>query len=179
MQMDEGMDTGDILLQRRLAIAPDDTSGSLALKMADLGGAALIEALELLKAGKLPRHPQDHGAATPAPPLDKSLSPIDWQQPAARISCQIRGLDPWPLAHTFLADKQLRLFAPSLSKESATAIPGAIIRVDRQGLLVATGDGLLLIREIQREGGKRMAVGDFIQGHPLPVGAILTSSSAR
>ncbi len=172
MQMDEGLDTGDILLQRSLAISPEDTSATLAARMAVLGGQALVEALELLKAGKLPAVKQDDKRATSAPPLSKTMSAIDWSLPADKISFLIRGLDPWPSAQTTLNGQGIRLFKPTVATEPAAAPPGTItvLKPENDRLGIATGDGCLLISEIQREGGKRLSVGDFIRGHPLQVG---------
>ncbi|MFU8819776.1 MAG: methionyl-tRNA formyltransferase [Desulfurivibrio sp.] len=172
MQMDEGMDTGDILLQRSLPIDPADTADSLAAKMAPLGGTALVEALELLRAGNLPPRKQDDGQATMAPLLCKTMAPIDWNRSAREISCLIRGLDPWPLARTTHGDTTLRLFKPEFATEPAGAAPGTItlMQPDRNRLGIATGEGCLLVGELQREGGKRLAVGDFLRGYPLKLG---------
>ncbi|MFH7319160.1 methionyl-tRNA formyltransferase [Desulfurivibrio sp. D14AmB] len=172
MQMDEGMDTGDILLQRRLAIKPDDTAASLAARMAPLGGTALVDALELLRAEALPPHKQDDAQATMAPLLCKTMAPIDWQRSARAISCQIRGLDPWPLARTNHDETTLRLFKPELAAEPAGAPPGTITMVqpNLNRLGIATGEGCLLVGELQREGGKRLAVSDFLRGYPLKLG---------
>ncbi|MFZ5775343.1 MAG: methionyl-tRNA formyltransferase [Thermodesulfobacteriota bacterium] len=170
MQMDEGMDTGDILLPGGLPIEPDDTSATLAVKMADLGGRLLIEALERLKAGQLPPIKQDDAQVTLAPPLCKHQAVIDWAMPATAISCQIRGLDPWPLAYTTLDGKWLRLFGPTVVREAAGQPPGTILRADKTGLLIATGQDALLVREVQLEGGKRMPAEAFLCGRPLATG---------
>ena len=174
MQMDEGMDTGDILLPRAMAIRPDDTAGSLASRMAILGGEALIEALELLKKGKLPPRKQDHSKATAAPPLSKEMGCIDWQKPATELNCLIRGLDPWPTAYTSLAGTLVRLFKPRVLEGESLAPPGTIIKAAKDGLFVATGKGTLQLLEIQREGGKRLPVADFLRGHPLTPGSRFT-----
>ena len=170
MQMDEGMDTGDILLPGRLTIEPDDTASTLAVKMADLGGRLLIEALELLKTENLPPRKQDDRLATPAPPLSKELSAIDWRKPAREISCQIRGLDPWPMAHTTLEGKWLRLFAPRMIAGPVREAPGTLCRADKTGLTVATGEEYLRLGEVQLEGGKRMSADAFLRGRPLAPG---------
>ena len=174
MQMDEGMDTGDILLQRRMAINSDDTTSTLAARMAILGAQALIEALELLKQGKLPRLRQDDSGATMAPLMCKTMSPIDWNLPATRISCLIRGLDPWPLARTTLKGEMVRLFKPQAVAEPSGAEPGTItlLQPEKNIMGIATGDGCLLVGEIQREGGKRLPVGEFHRGHPLSLGQL-------
>ena len=171
MQMDEGMDTGDILLPRTMAIAPEDTAATLATKMAHLGGQALVEALELLKAGKLSRQKQDDRLATDAPPLTKEMGAIDWTRPAQELSCLIRGLDPWPTAHTTLGGETIRLFKPTVVAATAGKPPGTVIRADKAGLLVATGNALLQIGELQREGGKRLPAADFLRGHPIAPGS--------
>jgi len=174
MQMDEGMDTGDILLPRAMAIRPDDTAGTLATRMAILGGEALIEALELLKKGQLPPRKQDHRQATNAPPLVKEMGCIDWQKSAWELSCLIRGLDPWPTAYTRLDGNLMRLFRPQVREGDCLVPPGVITKADQQGLFVATGQGTLQVEEIQREGGKRLAVADFLRGHPLAPGSRFT-----
>ncbi len=170
MQMDEGMDTGDILLPGCLAIEPDDTAGTLAVKMAALGGRLLIEALEQLKTGNLPPHKQDDSLATPAPQLSKNLSEIDWHRSAKEISCQIRGLDPWPMAHTTLEGKWLRFFAPQVIAGPVRETPGTLCRANKAGLVVATGEDYLRFGEVQLEGSKRMSVDAFLRGRPLTPG---------
>jgi methionyl-tRNA formyltransferase len=175
MQMDEGLDTGDILYPAGLAIGPDDTAGSLFEKLAELGGKTLIEALALMKKGKLVPRKQDDSLASLAPPLTKEQGLVDWSKPATTISCLIRGLDPWPSTYTFLDKKRVRLFSPEVAgpaiqlKDSDTP-PGTLCRADDNGLLISTGEGLLFIREIQFEGSKRMAVKDFLRGRKLEPG---------
>ncbi len=175
MQMDEGLDTGDILLTRELPITPEDTAASLAVRMAELGGKALSEALALLHRGKLGPIPQNEEQATAAPPLTKEQGLIDWNLPAEVIGCQVRGLDPWPTAYTYLDGKRLRLFGPSIIAGESTEPPGAIISCDRHGLLIATGQDQLLIREVQLEGAKRVTADAFLRGHKLPPGTVLGS----
>lgn len=170
MQMDEGMDTGDILLPGKLTIAADDTAGSLAGKMADLGGRLLVEALEKLKAGTLHPRKQDDSRATLAPPLVKEQGIIDWRDSAWKISCQIRGLDPWPLAFTTLNGSWLRFFRPTVIEGPVAEPPGTLLSADKHGLLIATGENCLQVKEIQREGGKRLSVDAFLRGHPLQPG---------
>ncbi len=175
MQMDEGMDTGDILLQEKLQIDRDDTAGSLAVKMAELGGKALGSALDLLRADKLTPIAQNNDLATLAPLLKKEDGQVNWSQSAAEISCRIRGLDPWPTSYTFLADKRLRLFSPEVVDKNPCqdSVPGTICTADRNGLLVSTGDGCLLIKEIQAEGAKRMSVEAYLSGRTLQPGTCL------
>lgn len=167
MQMDEGMDTGDILLPGALPVEPDDTAGTLAVKMAALGGKLLVEALDLLKTGKLKPSKQDDSLATLAPPLSKEQGKIDWERSAAEISCLVRGLDPWPTAYTSLDGKFLRLFKPKVIEDQVDSLPGILCRADAEGLLIATGKDYLLVEEVQLEGSKRMAVDAFLRGRPL------------
>ncbi len=169
MQMDEGMDTGDILLPGRLPIAPDDTSATLAVKMAALGGKLLVEALDLLRNDELPPIKQDDSLATDAPMLCKHEAKIDWTQSASQISCQIRGLQPWPMAFTEYEGKWIRLFQPEVTSGEPTEPPGTLTRIDN-GLLIATQHDYLLIREVQREGSKRMEVDAFLRGRPMEIG---------
>lgn len=176
MQMDEGIDTGDILLQDTLPIARDDTAGTLSGKLADLGGATLGKALDLLRQNMLKPAKQDADQASFAPLLKKEDGQIDWHQSAEQISCLIRGLDPWPMTYTTLFGKRLRLFSPAVVnnyKQSAFSEPGTVCSADRRGLLVATGRGSLLIKEIQAEGSRRMAVEAFISGKPIAPGTLL------
>jgi methionyl-tRNA formyltransferase len=176
MQMDVGMDTGDMLLQKTLTITDDDTAATLAVKMATLGGDLLTQALDLLKEDRLPPIPQNNDLATDAPMLTKDEARIDWQHSARQISCQIRGLDPWPKATTTLGKKWLRPFKPVVSDTHSDQTPGTIIDVGKQGITVATGKGNLLFTEIQLEGKKRMGVDAFILGYQLKTGIILGQS---
>ena len=170
MQMDVGMDTGDILLPARLPADPGETAGSLFVKLADLGAATLQQALDLLRQDKLPPIPQDHSRATVAPMLTKEHGLVDWTKPAAELHCRVRGLDPWPTAYSFLAQKRFRFFAPEVVHYPSGTAPGTLLRADKVGFLIATGRDAILIREIQPEGGKRMTVDAFICGHPLEPG---------
>jgi len=175
MQLDEGLDTGDILLSHSLAIAPDDTAATLAVRMAELGGSLLCEALALLHQGRLPATVQNEAQATAAPPLTKEQGLVDWNLPAEVLSCRVRGLDPWPTAYTFLNGLRLRLYAPSVVAGEGSASPGTILRADQDGLLIATGRNQLLVKEIQLEGGKRLELQAFLRGRELAAGTILGS----
>ncbi len=170
MQMDVGMDTGAMLLPASVPVANDETAGSLFTKLSNLGGTALLEALDLLRQDKLPPIEQDHSLATDAPPLKKEHGSIDWTQPASVIHCFIRGMDPWPTAYSFLDGKRFRFFAPALSEISSDKPPGSIVQADKNGLSLATGEGVLLVREIQPEGKKRMSVEAYLCGQTLEVG---------
>jgi len=177
MQMDEGIDTGDILLQEKIPVDPADTAGTLSAKLAELGGRALGKALDLLRQDKLKPAKQDGKQASLAPLLKKEDGLMDWSQSAAQISGLIRGLDPWPTTYTTLSGKRLRLFSPEVFEKNPCQNnfpePGIVCRADRNGLLVTTGNGYLLIKEIQPEGSRRMGVDAFISGKPLQLGTLL------
>ena len=176
IQMDEGMDTGDILLTAKIATSPDETAGTLFKKMAQLGATTLLSAINGLKEGTIIPVQQDHDGATIAPMLKKEDGRIDWGLSAEKISCMIRGLDPWPSAWCSLDGRRLRLFTPQVAENSREdADSGKIIRADQDGLLVACGTGTLLFKELQPEGKKRMTVASFLCGHPLAAGTSLVN----
>jgi methionyl-tRNA formyltransferase len=177
MQMDRGIDTGDILLQEKVAIAPDDTAGTLSIKMAEIGGKTLGKAIDLLRADKLKPVKQDDTQASFAPLLSKEKRQLNWSQTAEQISCLIRGLDPWPATYTMLSGKRIRLFSPRIIPldqcDTAPMEPGTVCGADKNGLVIATGQDCLLVEEIQAEGSRRLKVDAFISGHPIPAGARL------
>jgi methionyl-tRNA formyltransferase len=170
MQMDVGMDTGAMLFPASVPVELTETAGGLFTKLSNLGGTTLLKALDLLRQDKLPPIEQDHSLATAAPPLKKEDGSIDWDKSAWEIHCLIRGMDPWPTAYSFLDGKRFRFFSPELNDTPCKQEPGSIIQADRNGLLLATGDGTLLVREIQPEGKKRMSVEAYLCGHPLENG---------
>jgi methionyl-tRNA formyltransferase len=174
IQMDEGMDTGDMLLKAKITTDPDETAGSLFDKLAILGSATLLKAITGLKEGTITPVAQDHDQATVAPMLKKDDGLIDWHKDARDIECLVRGLDPWPTAFCFLDSKRLRLFSPEVLHKDGNAQPGTVLQADKRGILVACGTNSLLIREIQPEGKKRMAVESFLCGHPIATGTLLT-----
>ena len=167
MQMDENMDTGNILLPASIPVTDEETAGGLFEKLSQLGGTTLLKALNLLRDNKLPSIEQDHSLATEAPPLKKEDGCIDWHKSAREIHCLIRGMDPWPTAYSFLHGKRFRFFRPLLNDTVFSNPPGSIIRADKNGLLLATGHGSLLVLEIQPEGKKRMSVAAYLCGQKL------------
>jgi methionyl-tRNA formyltransferase len=173
MQMDAGLDTGDMLLLGSLSISDHDTSSTMIPKLAELGAELLIQVLKALALAPLPPQKQDDSQASLAPPLTKDDATINWQHSASAISCQIRALDPWPLAHTAYEGKQLKPFCPIVMHEPCSEAPGTLVRADKNGLVIACGNDLLLITEIQFEGKKRMPVHSFLLGHPLTIGTVL------
>lgn len=176
MQMDEGMDTGDMLMKVAIAPEPGETAGSLFPKIAELGSQALMDTLDLLGQGGLAMINQERGQATSAPMLTKEDGLINWQQSAQTIHCLIRGLDPWPTAYCFLGGKKAQVFSPAVVHQNSSRKPGTLIRADREGLLVATRRECLLIQEIKLEGKKRMGVADFLNGYPVEIGINLSGT---
>ncbi|HEX5550966.1 MAG TPA: methionyl-tRNA formyltransferase [Nitrospira sp.] len=178
MLMDEGMDTGAILLQATMVIEPDDTAGSLSSRLADLGGRLLVETLAQSKAGTLTPRPQDHGQATLAPLLKKEDGAVNWTMSATSIANRIRGLTPWPGAYTFLKTDRWTISRSVALDEAATLAPGQIIALTKDAIHVATGKGVLAIRELQPANGRRMPAAQYLAGHPLQNGMQLSQSEA-
>ncbi|MDH5739791.1 MAG: methionyl-tRNA formyltransferase [Nitrospira sp.] len=175
MLMDEGMDTGPMLLQEKVAIMPEDTAGTLAPRLAELGGRLLVETIAQLKAGTLMPKKQDNGQATMAPLLKKEDGLIDWTMSAASLANRVRGLSPWPGAYTFLGEERWNVWRVVPSRSAVTDKPGTIVAVDKQSILVATGEGLLDVQEIQTANSKRMPVSQFLTGHKVATGMQLGS----
>ncbi len=170
MQMDEGMDTGNILLPAQIEVDDTETAGGLFEKLAGLGAKTLLEALNLLRKKGLEPVVQEHEVATKARPLKKEDGLLDWSKSAKELQCLIRGLDPWPSAYSFLDGKRFRFFSPEVVYKGSGHPPGILLLADNQGILVATGKNSLLIREIQPEGKKRMDVSAYLCGQSLEAG---------
>ncbi len=177
MYMDVGLDTGDMILQEKLAISPEETGGSLFDRMAVLGADLLLAALDKLEDGTATRTPQDNDQATYVKMLNKEMGKLDFSQAAVKLERYIRGLNPWPSAYTILDGKTLKLWKaevePNTSESAAKAAPGEIVDIRKDAIAVTTGDGILVIRELQLEGKKRMPVDAFLRGFPLQVGSRL------
>jgi methionyl-tRNA formyltransferase len=178
MLMDEGLDTGAMLLQESISICPEDTAGTLSPRLAELGGRLLVKTLAQLKAGALTPRPQDHRRATLAPLLKKEDGLIDWTMSAPSIANRIRGLTPWPGAYTFLKADRWTIWRASAMIEPTTAPPGRIIGVGKDGIRVATGHGMLAIHELQPANSRRMPVVQYLAGHPLETDIQLSQSAA-
>jgi methionyl-tRNA formyltransferase len=175
MLMDEGMDTGPILLQEKVPIGPKDTAESLAGRMQDVGAKLLVRTIGELKTGSLKPRPQDSSQATMAPLLKKEDGLIQWNQPAAAIANRVRGLVPWPGAYTFYGPVRWQLWEVSaldapIIKDAA---PGEILGVEKDEVLVATGDRTIRIEELQPENKRRMKAREYLAGHRMKAGTIL------
>jgi methionyl-tRNA formyltransferase len=176
MHMAEGLDTGDIVLRRETRLRRRETGGSLHDRLAVLAAEALAETWPLLLAGKAPRQPQDAALATYAPKLSRESGTIDWRASQLAIDRRIRAMNPWPAAHTSVpmpeGRRQLKVFS-CIPHRRESGAPGSVLAADRRGLLVAAGEGAVLLREVQLEGKRRMAAHDFLLGHPLAPGTVL------
>lgn len=173
MQMDVGLDTGDMLLKKEVLLDEEETGGSLHDKLSTLGGNLLIETLEKIEAGDIhPEKQDDSQAGEYARMLDKNLGRIDFSMPAAEIERLIRGLNPWPSAFTSYNGKTMKLWKAK-ADNCGQGVPGQVIHVDKNSFTVQTGQGTLQIIELQMEGKKRMDAGAFLRGCPLETGTML------
>lgn len=169
MFMDEGLDTGDMLMRETLPITQAMTAAELHDAMMKLGADVLEKTLFSLSEGTLKRTPQDEALSTYAPLLDKEVGRIDWKKPAQEIHDLVRGLNSWPGAYTMLEGQKFKIWRTRLAE--GTAEPGEIVSVTKQGLLVGTGEGMLEILEVQAPSKKKMAAGDYVRGHGLQLPA--------
>src|SRR5467141_982235 len=161
MYMDEGLDTGDILLQRKIDISPTETGATLHDRLAQIAPEALLESLRLLAIGNAPRDPQDKTLATYAPKLNREAGRINWNETAEAIERKIRAFNPWPGAFTKIAGGNLKIFAASIM--DLRGKPGEILRKNRE-LVVATSDRALSLTDVQLEGKRRMSAAEFLRG---------------
>lgn len=174
MIMDEGVDTGPILLQREIEILPDENAEELEKRLSIIGGELLIETLDGLLSGAIKPMPQDHEHASYARFIKKEDGNIDWHMDAEAIHNRIRGLQPWPGAYTFIGETMLKIYASKvIDREGSSILPGTIIEAEGSGLKVATGKGIIAILEIQREGKRRLPISEFLKGFPIKTGTIL------
>lgn len=199
MRMDAGLDTGDMLLAEKVALAPDETGGSLFEKLSEVGARLLLKTLDALEEGSV--KPQAQPAESPtayAAMLKKTDGEIDWSKSAVTIERMVRGLNPWPSAYTHLNGKTLKIWRAELCKEAgdgasaegdgkrntaegaeketfavSSAAPGTVVKATKTGLCVQTGEGVLSMKEVQLEGKKRMAIAAFLRGFSVEEGVRL------
>jgi methionyl-tRNA formyltransferase len=174
MLMDEGLDTGDILLSSKIKIFSDDTSGTLHDRLANLSADVLIQTIERIEAGDIRPISQDHSQATYAPLLKKNDGRMNWEMPAQTLEAFIRGMTPWPGAFTFHGKKRLKIFKAVPIIIDAVEPPGTVIKRFPDELCVATGKGALSVIGIQGESGKRLLIKEFLQGYKIAPGTILS-----
>ncbi|MCD7724392.1 MAG: methionyl-tRNA formyltransferase [Clostridiales bacterium] len=176
MQMDKGLDTGDILFQREVAIDPRDTGDSLHDKLAEAGAGLIVEALPRIEAGQIAPVKQKDEESSYAGMLQKSMGRIDWNRSARELDCLIRGLISWPGAFTVYHNKTLKIWEEEAVGEEAACIqianpePGTVAGVEKDAVYVQTGEGILKILSVQLEGKKRMAIRDFLLGCRMKAG---------
>ncbi|MEP7100546.1 MAG: methionyl-tRNA formyltransferase [Burkholderiales bacterium] len=170
MQMDAGLDTGDMLLIEPIAIASDDSTASLHDKLAALGGRLIVEALELAACGGLARQPQPTEGITYAHKIDKAEAAIDWCEPAAAIERRLRAFDPFPGATATIDGETIKCWRGSMVDTAGA--PGEVLEVSDAGITVACGAGALRLTELQRPGGKRLPAAQFLQGRALAAGRV-------
>jgi methionyl-tRNA formyltransferase len=164
MYMDEGLDTGDILLQRKIDILPSETGESLHDRMAEIAPGALLEALKLLASGNTPRIPQDKEFATSAPKLNRESGRINWNEPAEVIERKVRAYNPWPGAFSDFQNRKLKIFSASIVDLRGKS--GEILRKDKE-LVIGAADRGLSLTEVQLEGKRRMRAAEFLRGQPI------------
>jgi len=187
MQMDIGLDTGDVLLRAETPILANDTSASLHDKLADIGAEALITCLADLEDYQSKALVQDHENATYAHKITKAEANIDWQQSALEIDQQIRAFKPWPISQTYLIEKtedqnetestRYRIWKSEPLDEPHTHNAGEIIRTDKSGIYVACGEGVIKLETLQRDGSKAMQASDLINGNKLALGMSFSSQT--
>lgn len=173
MQMDEGLDTGDMLLKGEIALDPQETGGSLFDRLSALGARLLVEALAQIEAGTIAREKQPQESPTPyAAQITKAQGEIRWEDPAVKIERLIRGLNPWPSAYTHYRGKMLKIWRANTlpGQPDQKAEPGQAVQVTKHSLEIQTGDGILSVKELQPEGKKRMGVDEFLRGYPVETG---------
>lgn len=171
--MDEGMDTGPILLSRAVPIDPTDTAPSLQERLAEVGAEIIVETIRGLEEGNIRPVVQDPSQATYAPPFKKEDGWMDWSQPADALQRRIRALNPWPGTFTRLGGKTLKIFSAQVDETPHSLTPGCVVDVEREGIRVTTGRGHLILKEIQMEGKRRLSVQEFLLGHAVEPGMIL------
>ncbi len=173
MYQSEALDAGDIILQRRVPIAPEDTAQTLEARLADAGTAALVEALRLIAAGSAPRVPQDESKASYVGKLTKDDGRIDWTRSATVLANFIRAMDPWPSAYTWHRGRLVKIWQGTAVQgpTAGDATPGTVVEIRRgEGFVVSTGTGALLVSDVQPEGRRRMTADEYARGARLGVG---------
>jgi methionyl-tRNA formyltransferase len=179
MQMDVGLDTGDMLLTEVLDIAADDTTASLHDRLAEMGGALVVRALADAQAGKLQAVKQPEAGITYAHKIEKAEAAVDWQQSAETIGRRVRAFNPFPAASAQLGADVIKLWRATVENTAHHTPAGAVLSADEHGVRVACGEGVLCVTELQRAGGKRLNAADFLRGFPLTAGQCFEPHAAH
>ena len=174
MRMVERLDAGPVVLQLGTSVLEDETYGELALRLSELGAAAMIESLALLEAGKAQESPQVESQATYAPKVDRQATRVDWTSDARTVSRMVRAYDPKPGAMTTLDRADVKLFGARLAPSRSSTTPGEVLSVDKDGLVVACGEGSVRLVQVQPAGKKRMAPDEWARGRGVAVGQRFT-----
>ena len=173
MYMDEGLDTGDMILTEEFDLDDEITAGELHDKMKDRGADVLIETLKQIEKGTAPRIPQNHEEFTYAPMMNKALGEINWSKSAREIHNLVRGVNPWPSAYTTYEGSTMKVWKTEVLNETSDKEPGTILKVDKDGIRVSTKDNVVLVKEIQMPGKKRVLVSEYIKGNNINTNTIL------
>ncbi len=173
MKMDEGLDTGDMLLKQEIEITPEETGGSLFDKVAKEGRTLLLKTLDAIEEGTVVPEPQNGEESTYAKMLTKDMGRLDFTKTAKELDCYIRGLNPWPSAFTSYMGKTLKIWQAAVSDNIPELKPGQIGRITKDTFSIQTGEGSLIVYELQLEGKRRMSTGDFLRGVKLQEGVSL------
>ncbi|MBE7026386.1 MAG: methionyl-tRNA formyltransferase [Ruminococcaceae bacterium] len=176
MYMEKGLDTGDMILKKVIDIDEEETAATLHDKLMNLGAQVLIETLEMVKDGSVKAEKQDDAQSSYAPMIDKASALIDWQKSAREIANLVRGMNPYPFAYTYYNDKMMKIGQAQVIETQKNDACGKILGASKDGILVACGEGSLLIKMVQFEGKKMMSVRDYLAGHLVDADVILTST---
>ena len=179
MQMNEGLDTGDMIMKTEVPLSEDETGGSLHDKLAEAGAKLCVETLKALEDKTATWETQGESPTAYAKMLDKKLGDIDWSKSAKAIECLIRGLNPWPSAYTDWNGKVMKIWEAKVLDENTDATPGTIVKVEKDGFSVQTGDGLLKVLVLQIPGKKRMEADAFLRGYQIETGCELSSQMIK
>lgn len=173
MYMDEGLDTGNMILTEEFDLDDEITAGELHDKMKDRGADVLIETLKQIEKGTAPRIPQNHEEFTYAPMMNKALGEINWSKSAREIHNLVRGVNPWPSAYTTYEESTMKVWKTEVLNETSDKEPGTILKVDKDGIRISTKDNVVLVKEIQMPGKKRVLVSEYIKGNNINTNIIL------
>jgi methionyl-tRNA formyltransferase len=173
MYMDEGLDTGDMILKTEFNLDDEITAGELHDQMMEIGSQTLKETLDLIEKGCAPREKQNHDEFSYAPMMNKALGNIDWNKSAKEIHNLVRGVNPWPSAYTTYHDNTMKVWKTRVLSETSDKACGTILKVDKDGMRVSTKDNVILIEELQMPGKKRVLVSEYIKGNSIESDKVL------